>query len=1301
MADHDKLYYTVQLELDTFKKQMSKFESQLSRMRGETQKTSSQMQDSFNKIGKGVAGFFSVEILKGFAHQVINVRGQMQQMEKSLTTMLKSHEKSAKLITELTETASNTPFDMKGITEAATKLLAYGSTAEDVNNEIIKLGDIAAGVSMPLGELVYLYGTTRTQGKVFLKDIQQFLGRGIPIVEELAKSLNVAESEIYDMVSDGKIGFAEVQEALFRMSSEGGKFFNLMQEQSSTLTGRLSRLQDTIDSMFNNIGESVEGPLNKSIDLVNTLAENYETVAKVIGVLVATYGTYNAAVKLNVALQSEGAIRKAINNIVSMTNALRGAKTAQQAFNVVCSVNPYVMAATAIVGAISYILLFTNVLNKQAAAQEVANESISKAIDSTENYKSSLNSLISVIDDETKAQWRRVEAYNALSKASKAFEGISFDEFVSMDEVSRQNLLDKAAYDKKIEELKKEQYNLLKRTEGSGNKSVWDKIRNKVNIDGVEYETLSWEEYFIAEKEILKKIDEETKIYQNSIRERNKAITESASTIVKNKKYYEDLLKEENEKWENLSVEERESKRSEYEKTVSNLEEIIKGWERTEQKVKDLNEKQKEYNDALLEYKRLLTELSTEGLTTYEAEKARAKAKLDETLETLRLQKSKGIDTTEGENKAQQRYDLDIEEIERKKADEISSIYRKLDAQLSTTEKNRIDDINNEYEKLFDNVKKNFTSDEAIPLVKELEKARDLEVELAKIDARAARDSKTFNLEKIRIQTDYNNGLISEIEYQERILENEIKQQEAIVTQLQQQALQINNEEILSKLTEAQAQLELLHSQKNTYRSNSTGIFSDNKDKYGKNIDRINGSIDLLSTITDSLSQIEGELGNIFSSISEAAQSLGNSFSAISSGDKMAMAQAAVQGTVDLINVAVQSVQEYKKAREEWRKQEIKSQNNLAKIKLDSMNYEEGIFGDVDKEEKLISLIDKRKAVQTELNKSIEKLQNEGQVKIGTKKVVDAGTVLKATGIGTGAGAALGTMIFPGIGTAIGAAAGALTGAIVGIFSKETTDVYDSLISQYGNLIDERTMTLNEKLLADYDKLDDATKAMVDNAKELLATYNETKKEYEEQISQMYGDIKQELSDSLASAFRDNKVYSAIDDFKSYLGKRVSEILQAKAFERFFGPVMDGVEKIATQGIDSTEQIAIQIAKVQNALTTERLNSYNETMKGYEEVTKKMFGLDIKGTDSEQQDVYSGAISSMSEDTANEINGNFYGLKLSAMEINGNIFSMRESLNVINNIMSLGLEYQRRTADNTDIMVDELRIIRRDGISMR
>lgn len=308
------------------------------------------IEDMFNKLTKAAAAFGAGFTAKELIQNIIQVRGEFQQLEVAFTTMLGSSEKANVLMAQLTETAAKTPFDLQGVANGARQLLAYGTSAEDVNETLIRLGNIAAGLSQPLGDLVYLYGTTMTQGRLYTQDLNQFTGRGIPMIKELAKEFGVAESEIKGMVEAGMIGFPEVQKVIQNLTNEGGMFFNLMQEQSKTITGQISNIGDSFSMMLNDIGKANEGIINDALSGVSYLIENYEKVGKILIELVGTYGAYKTALITISAIENlrYQATLAHMAGLTKMQAILTVLKAKTDALNVVMAKNPYVAVAAAV-----------------------------------------------------------------------------------------------------------------------------------------------------------------------------------------------------------------------------------------------------------------------------------------------------------------------------------------------------------------------------------------------------------------------------------------------------------------------------------------------------------------------------------------------------------------------------------------------------------------------------------------------------------------------------------------------------------------------------------------------------------------------------------------------------------------------------------------------------------------------------------------------------------------------------------------------------------------------------------------
>lgn len=353
---------------------------------GETVEANEKMSVSLTKV-LGVIG--GVTALKNFATELVNVRGQFQQLEIAFSTMLKSKEKADKLMSELVDIAAKTPFDLQGVASSAKQMLAYGSSAENVGDELVMLGNVAAGVGSQLGDLAYLYGTLRTQGRAYAVDIRQFAGRGIPIYEELAKVLGVTKDKVSELVKEGKVGFKEVEQAFKNMTSESGIYYNLMEEQSKSLTGQLSNLGDAWDSMLNEIGKNTQGIASSGISALKGLIENYEMVGKVLLGLIATYGTYKTAT-LALWVIEQARARTLLTGIAS-TKALTAA---QAALNVVMKANPYVLVATTLAGVVSAMWAFHDSATESEKAQERLNKKQEEARKIAEEHKVKIDKLI-------------------------------------------------------------------------------------------------------------------------------------------------------------------------------------------------------------------------------------------------------------------------------------------------------------------------------------------------------------------------------------------------------------------------------------------------------------------------------------------------------------------------------------------------------------------------------------------------------------------------------------------------------------------------------------------------------------------------------------------------------------------------------------------------------------------------------------------------------------------------------------------------------------------------------------------
>jgi tape measure domain-containing protein len=260
--------------------------------------------------------------MMSLVNSIVQTRGQFQQLEIAFGTMLGNEQKAKALMDQMVDTAAKTPFDLMGVAGGAKQLLAYGTAADKVNDTLVRLGNIASGLSIPLQDIVYLYGTTMVQGRLYAQDVRQFTGRGIPLVKELAAMYGKTAEEINTMVSEGEIGFPEVEKVLNKLTNAGGQFYNLMEKQSSSLTGMIANLGDAWDTALNKLGEDNQDVFASGISGATYLVENFDEILRIVKAITIAYGSYKAAIVLN-TLATKG-----YTGVALLDNTVRQAKMA-------------------------------------------------------------------------------------------------------------------------------------------------------------------------------------------------------------------------------------------------------------------------------------------------------------------------------------------------------------------------------------------------------------------------------------------------------------------------------------------------------------------------------------------------------------------------------------------------------------------------------------------------------------------------------------------------------------------------------------------------------------------------------------------------------------------------------------------------------------------------------------------------------------------------------------------------------------------------------------------------------------
>lgn len=262
---------------------MKDFEKKIGGMGGQFQSMANKALPASKAVAAGLLGVGAAVL--GLGAKSVGLAAQLEQTEVAFGTLLGSSEAAGKMIKDIQDFAASTPFQFPGLADAARQLVAFGVDADDTIPTLRRIGDVAAGIGAPIGDIAEIYGKARVQGRLFAEDINQLTGRGIPIIGELAKQFGITESEVKKMVESGEVNFGHLEEAFRSLTSEGGQFEGLMEAQSQTVAGKWSTLKDNVGLSLTSLGKTIvetfdlKGVLDNAIEFTSGVTESFSSFA--------------------------------------------------------------------------------------------------------------------------------------------------------------------------------------------------------------------------------------------------------------------------------------------------------------------------------------------------------------------------------------------------------------------------------------------------------------------------------------------------------------------------------------------------------------------------------------------------------------------------------------------------------------------------------------------------------------------------------------------------------------------------------------------------------------------------------------------------------------------------------------------------------------------------------------------------------------------------------------------------------------------------------------------------------------
>ena len=283
---------------------------------------------SWNYMKNRLAFYFTVGAGTQFIKNLIEVRSQYEMNERALGILINSAERGTQIFNELSQMALVSPYTLIELSAAAKQLTAYDVAAKDVVDTTRRLADMASAVGIPIERLTYALGQIKAYGYLNSRDARMFANAGIPLVKQLADYYTelegklVSTADIYDRIKKKAIGYNDVMSVMYKMTDEGGKFFDFQAKMADTLKVRLANLTLAWNNMLNDIGKESQGVLTWGIGALRELFLQWRTFDKTLKEAAGAFGLYKAIQLIILGLQTATKSTLGLNARLTATGVL-------------------------------------------------------------------------------------------------------------------------------------------------------------------------------------------------------------------------------------------------------------------------------------------------------------------------------------------------------------------------------------------------------------------------------------------------------------------------------------------------------------------------------------------------------------------------------------------------------------------------------------------------------------------------------------------------------------------------------------------------------------------------------------------------------------------------------------------------------------------------------------------------------------------------------------------------------------------------------------------------------------------
>jgi len=378
---------------------------------------------------------FGIAGARRFISSLVEISGQFEVQKMALTSMLQSADKANELFETLQQNALKSPYTFQDLTKFSKQLIAFNIDADKLVDTEKRLADVAAGLGVDMGRIILAYGQVKAAGALKGQELRQFTEAGVPILQELARQIEETEgkaislAEVFQRISKKQIPFEMVEEAFVRMTSEGGKFYNMQEVLVETLAGKIGKLRDVWQQMLYAMGQQNSGILKGTVDSLTWFVQNLNKIGLLLKPIIIGFGAYAAILGVVAIKQAAVAGTAALANFMMLLKYVRSLRDAMLLLEMTASGAAIAIGAIAAVGlGVVALVRHFNRANKELdefkrSLDDVSKSTLASSTSEARAQVEQIKKLSEVAHDEARANNERAAALAKLREVVPGYLG--------------------------------------------------------------------------------------------------------------------------------------------------------------------------------------------------------------------------------------------------------------------------------------------------------------------------------------------------------------------------------------------------------------------------------------------------------------------------------------------------------------------------------------------------------------------------------------------------------------------------------------------------------------------------------------------------------------------------------------------------------------------------------------------------------------------------------------------------------------------------------------------------------------